>query len=64
MNKSSAPAVLTATGALTESAPGVTLPTLAPVAATPVAIAATMGVAFVAGYAAGRAAAGNVELPM
>ncbi|WP_055561872.1 hypothetical protein [Streptomyces luridiscabiei] len=59
MSKSSAPAVLTATGALTESDPGVTLPALAPVAATPVAIAATLGAAFIAGYAAG-----NVELPM
>ncbi|MFD8060131.1 hypothetical protein ACFXA0_11190 [Streptomyces cyaneofuscatus] len=63
MSKSSAPAALTATGALTESDPGLTLPALAPVAATPVAIAATLGAAFLAGYAAGRAA-GNVELPM
>lgn len=63
MSKSSAPAVLNATGALTEFDTGVTLPALAPVAATPVAIAATLGAAFIAGYAAGRAA-GNVELPM
>ncbi|MEW2189137.1 hypothetical protein [Streptomyces microflavus] len=64
MSKSSAPAVLTATGALTESDPGVALPALAPVAATPVVIAATLGAAFVAGYAAGRAAGGDAELPM
>ncbi|MEU0356762.1 hypothetical protein [Streptomyces cyaneofuscatus] len=63
MNKSSAPAVLTATGALSESDPGQALPALAPVAATPVAVVATLGAAFLAGYAAGRAA-GNVELPM
>ncbi|MGX1952776.1 hypothetical protein [Streptomyces sp. CB02115] len=64
MSKSSAPAALTATGALTESDPGVTLPGLAPVAATPVAIVASLGAAFVAGYAAGRAAGSDIELPM
>ncbi|MDX2922740.1 MULTISPECIES: hypothetical protein [Streptomyces] len=64
MSKSSTPAVLTATGDLTESDPGVTLPALAPVTATPVAIAATLGAAFLAGYAAGRAAGSDVELPM
>ncbi|MFJ9688844.1 hypothetical protein ACIRRX_24500 [Streptomyces bacillaris] len=63
MNTSSTPAVLTATGALTESDPGAALPSLAPVTATPVVIVAALGAGFVAGYAAGRAA-GNVELPM
>lgn len=56
MSKSSTPAALTATGALTESDPGVTLSGLAPVAATPVAIVACLGAAFVAGYAVSRAA--------
>lgn len=64
MSRSSTPAALTATGALTESDPGVTLSGLAPVAATPVAIVASLGAAFVAGYAAGRAAGSDIELPM
>ncbi|MDK0523509.1 hypothetical protein [Streptomyces sp. ML-6] len=64
MSRSSAPAVLTSTGALTESDPGVTLPALAPVAATPVAIVAGVGVAFLAGYAVGRTAGSDIELPM
>ncbi|MCW5253122.1 MULTISPECIES: hypothetical protein [unclassified Streptomyces] len=67
MSMSLAPAVLTETGALTESDPGVALPTLAPVAATPVVAITALGVAgagFVAGYMAGRAAGSDTRLPM